>query len=73
MDTSTKSNRSLFLTALELSEVLGISKPYAYRIIRQLNEELRKQGYLTIRGKINRKYFYERFFGKEDMDGEQKE
>lgn len=66
MDTSAKSNNSLFVTVHEVSEVLGVSRSSAYRIISQLNKELKSQGYLTINGKINKKYFYERIYGKED-------
>ena len=39
----------------------GISRPYAYRIIRMLNSEMEQRGYTTIKGKVSRKYFYERF------------
>ena len=28
----------IFITAAEMAEILGISKPYAYKIIKQLNE-----------------------------------
>ena len=33
-----------FIKADEVAEELGISKPYAYKIIRRLNEELREKG-----------------------------
>ena len=66
MDTSEKGNRSLFVTAHEVGILLGVSRAYAYRIVKKLNEELSQKGYLTIQGKINKKYFYERIYGKED-------
>ena len=50
--------------ASEVAEELGVSVPYAYKIVRQLNEELQKKGYLTVSGKVSRKYFHERFYGK---------
>lgn len=65
MATPIKSDRSLFVTATEVGEVMGVSRAYAYRIIKQLNEELSKQGYLTIQGKTNKKFFYEKIYGKE--------
>ena len=34
----------------------------AYRVISQLNEELEKKGYLTLRGKVDRLYLHRRFF-----------
>lgn len=52
-----------YVTAGELVETLGISKGKAYQIIRQLNEELSKQGYIKIAGKCPRKYFEEKYYG----------
>lgn len=49
--------------ARELAEVLGCSESKSYQFIKQLNEELQKDGYLTIRGKISRAYADKRFFG----------
>ena len=43
-----------FIKADEVAEELGISKPYAYRIIRRLNEELREKGMITIAGRVDR-------------------
>lgn len=50
-------------TANELAEVLGVSVSKAYGYIRQMNEELQKQGFLTVRGKVPVAYVQERFFG----------
>ena len=36
---------------------LGVSKSYAYKIVKQLNEELQKLGYLTVAGRVNTNYF----------------
>lgn len=46
----------------EVAEELGVSVPYAYKLIRELNEELRKTG-CTIAGRIDRKFFHEKFYG----------
>ena len=43
-----------FFKADEVAEELGISKPYAYKIIRRLNEELREKGMITIAGRVDR-------------------
>jgi len=43
-----------FIKADEVAEELGISKPYAYKIIRRLNEELRQKGMITIAGRVDR-------------------
>ena len=45
----------------EVMGELGICRSKAYSIIKQLNWELEGKGYLTIRGKVPRKYFRERF------------
>lgn len=60
-----KSMENRFIQAEDVAAELGVSKPYAYKLIRQLNEELRKKGFLTIAGRVNRKYFEERFYGTE--------
>ena len=52
-----------FIRAEEVAEELGISKPYAYKIIRQLNEELKSKGFITISGRVSRQYFNERLYG----------
>ena len=43
-----------FIKADEVAEDLGISKRYAYKIIRRLNEELREKGMITIAGRVDR-------------------
>ena len=39
-----------FIRAEEVADELGVSKPYAYKLIRQLNEELKDKGFITIAG-----------------------
>ena len=34
----------LFVTAGEVAQELGVSKPFAYKLVRQMNEELEKKG-----------------------------
>lgn len=53
----------LFMKAKEIQEELGISKTYAYKIIKELNEELEKMGYKTLAGRVSRKFFNEKFYG----------
>ena len=48
------------LRAKEVSEILQIGETKAYQIIRQLNEELARKGYLTVRGRISETYFLQR-------------
>lgn len=53
-----------FLNAEDVAAVMECSKSRAYEIIRQLNNELAnmEQHYITIHGKVNAKYFYERIY-----------
>lgn len=56
-------NNNLFISAKEVAQDLEVSDSYAYRLIRKLNEELERQGYVIVKGKISRKYFEERVYG----------
>lgn len=56
------------LTAKDISEICGISESKSYQIIRQLNEELDKKGYLTFRGRVSSAFFYEKMYGMKGGD-----
>lgn len=56
-------NEYTFMNVDDVVENLNVSKPHAYKLIRDLNEELKRKGFITISGKISRKYFIERFYG----------
>lgn len=47
----------LFVTAGEVAQELGVSKPFAYKLVRQMNEELEEKGFITIAGRVSRKYY----------------
>lgn len=57
----------IFMRVNEVAEELGVSVPYAYKLIRELNKELRKTGCITIAGRIDRKFFHEKFYGTRDV------
>jgi Mn-dependent DtxR family transcriptional regulator len=44
----------------DVAEELGVSKSYAYKIVQRLNEELKNMGYLTVSGRVSKKYFMEK-------------
>ena len=52
-----------FICVDEVAQELSVSKPYAYKLIKKLNNELKEKGFITIAGRINRQYFYERLYG----------
>lgn len=65
------SNKS-FMRVQDVAEELEISESHAYKIIRQLNKELSEKGIITISGRVNRKYFFERLCygnGKDASEG----
>ena len=62
-NTVTTNSNDIFIKASEVATVLDVSRAYAYRIVKQLNEELAANGILTVDGRTNRKYFYERLYG----------
>ena len=52
-----------FICAEEVAQELSVSKPYAYKLIKRLNDELKEKGFFTISGRVNRQYFNERLYG----------
>ena len=62
--TYTEKKQSLFMRAEEICELMEVSPSFAYKVIKDLNKELSDKGYMVISGKVSRKYFYERYYGK---------
>ncbi len=60
--------RKIYITADEVSELLGVSKGYAYKLIRKLNKELEDSGYIVISGKVPKRYFEKRWFGYSEKE-----
>lgn len=48
------------LTAEQVADLCKVKIGKAYQIIRELNEELKKDGYITIRGRVNKDYLLKR-------------
>ena len=51
------------MTVEDVMNELGVKCSKAYSILKQLNEELEKDGYVAIRGKIPRPYWETKFYG----------
>ena len=60
--------KTMFLRVEEVAEKMGVSVSYAYKLIRQLNKELKATGCITIPGRIDRKFFYEKFYSTKQTD-----
>lgn len=46
-----------FLNVNDVADYLDISVPTVYKIIRHLNDELNKMGYLTASGRVSKIFF----------------
>ncbi len=60
----------IFMRVEEVAQELGVSIPYAYKLIRSMNEELKEAGCITIAGRIDRKFFHEKFYGTREQKGD---
>ena len=49
-----------FMRVDDVATELGVSKSYAYKVVRRLNTDLKNMGYMTVAGRINKKYFMEK-------------
>lgn len=55
--------KSRFYTAQEVAEMLGVHQSTAYKIIKDLNAELKAQGYIVINGRVPIAYFDQKCYG----------
>lgn len=53
----------IYLDADAIVDLLGVSKGFAYKIIRELNADLKSKGYIVIAGKVPTKFFQEKYYG----------
>lgn len=53
-------NNKKYLRAADVAEMMQVSIPKAYSLMRICNEELKKKGYLVVSGRVSRLYFEER-------------
>lgn len=53
----------IYYSAGDIAEMLGVSKAFAYNIIKKLNMELETQGFLVVSGKVSKSYFNEKWYG----------
>lgn len=50
------------MTASDVAQALGISKGHAYKIVRELNDELEAKGFIVVAGKIPRAFWDKKFY-----------
>ena len=51
------------MTAEDVAKELGVSKGHAYKLIRELNEELQSKGYLVVARKVPKAFWETKFYG----------
>ena len=57
---------TILIGADEIAKLLDVSKAFAYKVVRDLNNELKQRGYIVIAGKVSRRFLEERFYGFEN-------
>ena len=62
--------KNRFICVEELAQEISVSKPYAYKVVRRVNDEVKAKGFITISGRVNRQYFYERLYGAGNPQGD---
>ena len=53
----------MFVGVETVAKDFGVSKGFAYKLIKQMNDELKAKGYLTVAGRVSRQYDRERIYG----------
>lgn len=53
-------DQDYYINAKQVQSICGVSETKSYLIIKKLNDELKEQGFITIRGKVLRSYFNKR-------------
>lgn len=51
---------SRFYGVEDVSRILGVSKSKAYKVIKEINDELSRLGLITLHGKVSKRYFNEK-------------
>ena len=49
-----------FMRVNDVARELDVSNSYAYKVIKNLNKDLKNMGYSTICGRVSRQYFLEK-------------
>ena len=57
----------LMMNAAEVANIMDCSERHGYKLIQEMNGELKAKGYIIRAGRIPRKYFFERV-GLEDQE-----
>lgn len=53
---------SRYVRAAEVAEMIGVSRAKAYKMVAEMNEELKAKNYLVISGRVPRKFLMEKLY-----------
>ena len=53
----------MFVGVKTVADDFGVSRSTAYVLIKKMNDELDKMGYITVAGRVSRQYYKERIYG----------
>ena len=59
----------IYMRVDEVAQALGVSNDTAYKVIREMNAKLAQDGWITIRGRVDRKFFYEQYYATNQKGG----
>ena len=57
-----------FMRVQDVMKELQISQSHAYKLMRKLNNEMKKLGYVIISGRVSKEYFLEKFCYKKESE-----
>ncbi|MDO5157191.1 MAG: ICEBs1 excisionase [Eubacteriales bacterium] len=60
----------MYYTAMDVSKLLGVSRGHAYKIVKNLNDELQKKGFITVSGRIPKKFLAEHYYGLDMVEAD---
>lgn len=58
----------MYMNVDDVCAILGVSKAYAYNLMREYNKELKAKGYIVVAGKISTKFLAEKIYGMKVED-----
>lgn len=58
----------MYMDVDDVCAILGVSKTYAYSLMREYNKELKAKGYIVVAGKISTKFLAEKIYGMKVED-----
>lgn len=56
---------SRFMNAADVAKDFGISESKAYMLIKEMNDELKSRGFITVAGRVSKKYYLQRTYNED--------